>query len=205
MTDFEAKEELAALVRAYRGYLAEGAKAADAADAADIAEGAKAAEAATIDRYLSFIGAHDDCFSRSCLTGHVTGSAFIINEAWDKVLLVHHRKLDKWLQPGGHCERGESALRAALREAREETGLSGRVALGGALFDLDIHLIPERGQEPAHFHYDARFLLIAREDKPVLSAESHALAWLDIEEALRLNPERSMVRPLSRLRNMAHA
>lgn len=185
MTNDEAIADLAALVRAYRE------------------QALHADEKPTIDRYLSFIGARADCFSRSCLAGHVTGSAFVVNEALDKLLLVHHRKLDKWLQPGGHCERGESALMAALREAREETGLEGRVALGGALFDLDIHQIPERGREPAHYHYDARFLLIAREDEPVLSGESHALAWMSIAEALGRNPEQSMQRPLSSLRGMA--
>ncbi len=185
MTNDEAKADLAALVRSYREHPLH------------------AEETATIDRYLAFIGARASCFLRSCLEGHVTGSAFIVNEALDKVLLVHHRKLDKWLQPGGHCERGESALLAAQREAHEETGIAGRVALGGALFDLDIHPIPERGQEPAHYHYDARFLLIAREDEPILNDESHALAWLSIAEALWRNPEPSMVRPLSRLPGMA--
>ncbi len=185
MTNDEAKADLAALVRAYRE------------------DPLHADERPTIDRYLTFISARGDCFSRSSLAGHVTGSAFVVNEALDTLLLVHHRKLNKWLQPGGHCERGESALMAALREAREETGLAGRVALGGALFDLDIHLIPERGQEPAHYHYDARFLLIAREDEPVLSGESHALAWMGIAEALSRNPEQSMQRPLSRLSGVA--
>jgi 8-oxo-dGTP pyrophosphatase MutT (NUDIX family) len=187
MTIDDARADLSALLCAYREHPTH------------------AAEAATIDRYRAFIEAHDDCFARSCLEGHITGSAFIVNEALDKVLLVHHRKLGKWLQPGGHCEAGESALQAALREAHEETGITGRVALGGALFDLDIHAIPERAHEPGHFHYDARFLLIAREDEPVLSGESHALAWLDIAEALRRNPEPSMLRPLSRLQSMATA
>lgn len=153
----------------------------------------------TADRFLAFIRRRDDCFSRSCAEGHVTGSAFVTTPDYTRVLLVLHGKLGRWLQPGGHCEPGESALEAARREALEETGLEGRPALGGELFDVDIHEIPARGEAPAHLHYDARFLLVSPELAPELSEESGDVAWFSLEEAAAMNPEESMRRPLARL------
>lgn len=153
----------------------------------------------TAERFLSFIRRRDDCFSRSCAEGHVTGSAFVTTPDYTRVLLVLHGKLGRWLQPGGHCEPGESALEAARRESLEETGLNGRPALGGELFDLDIHEIPARGEAPAHLHYDARFLLVSPELAPALSEESGDVAWFGLEEAAAMNPEESMRRPLARL------
>jgi 8-oxo-dGTP pyrophosphatase MutT (NUDIX family) len=156
----------------------------------------------TADRFLAFIRRRDDCFSRSCAEGHVTGSAFVTNPDYAKTLLVLHGKLGRWLQPGGHYEPGESALEAARREALEETGLDGSPALGGELFDLDIHEIPARGEAPAHLHYDARFLLVSPELAPELSDESGDVAWFGLEEAVAMNPEESMRRPLARLATM---
>lgn len=153
----------------------------------------------TADRFLAFIRRRDECFSRSCAEGHVTGSAFVATPDYTKVLLVLHGKLGRWLQPGGHCEPGESALEAARRESLEETGLNGSPDLEGELFDLDIHEIPARGGAPAHLHYDARFLLVSPELAPELSDESGDVAWFCIEEAAAKNPEESMVRPLARL------
>lgn len=153
----------------------------------------------TADLFLAFIRRRDDCFSRSCAEGHVTGSAFVTTPDYTRVLLVLHGKLGRWLQPGGHCEPGESALEAARREALEETGLNGRPALGGELFDVDIHEIPARGEAPAHLHYDARFLLFSPELAPELSEESGDVAWFSLERAAAMNPEESMRRPLARL------
>ncbi|HSH12999.1 MAG TPA: NUDIX domain-containing protein, partial [Desulfurivibrionaceae bacterium] len=118
-------------------------------------------ESSTAGRFLDFMAAHDDCFLRSCRVGHITGSAFIVDPSRARILLVHHAKLDKWLQPGGHCEPGETASQAALREAWEETGVQGSLALGGGLFDLDAHTIPARGEVPEHTHWDARYLVVA--------------------------------------------
>lgn len=153
----------------------------------------------TAERFADFIRRREDCLSRSCAEGHVTGSAFVTTPDYGKVLLVLHGKLGRWLQPGGHCEPGESALEAARRETLEETGLDGRPALGGELFDVDIHEIPARGDAPAHLHYDARFLLVSPELEPRLSEESGDAAWVSPEDAGAMNPEPSMRRPLARL------
>ena len=134
-------------------------------------------ESETVARSEAFIDSHPDCYERSCRDGHITGSAWIVNSAGDRVLLTHHRKLGRWLQPGGHSDGDPDTLEVALREAREESGLEVR-ALDEAIFDLDMHLIPARGCEPAHYHYDVRFLVQAMEDRFRVSEESCALAWV---------------------------
>jgi len=141
-------------------------------------------EAATAARFRVFVQRQRDCFERSCPPGHLTGSAWIASPSGDAVLLTHHRKLGRWLQLGGHADGESDLLRAALREAREESGLAQLevVAPGPPPplpLDLDVHEIPARGAEPAHLHYDVRFLLLADPAQPlVVSDESHALRWV---------------------------
>jgi len=96
------------------------------------------------------------------------------------VLLTHHRKLDRWLQLGGHADGDRNLVRAALREAEEESGLAG-LNVDPDIFDLDRHWIPEHKAVPAHWHYDVRYVVRASADENfVVSDESHALAWRDI-------------------------
>ena len=95
--------------------------------------------------------------------------------AGDRVLLAHHRELERWLQPSGHSDGDPDTLAVAMREAREESGLDVR-ALDNAIFDIDVHRIPARGREPAHFHFDVRFLVQAKHDRFRVSDEWHALA-----------------------------
>src|SRR5882672_1965365 len=85
----------------------------------------------------------ENSFQRTHLPGHITGSAWVVNPEKTKTLLVHHAKLNKWVQPGGHADGDENILNVALREAEEETGLKDMKPAEG-IFDLDIHLIPER-------------------------------------------------------------
>ncbi len=161
------------------------------------------AESTTTSDFLTFVSSHDDAFQRSCLIGHVTGSAFIVDPTMAMTLLVHHRKLDKWLQPGGHCDPGETALTAAVREALEETGVSATALSPVQLFDIDIHAIPARADVPAHLHYDARFILVAEPGITAVSHESHAVEWVSLEEALRRNPEESIARMIAKARALS--
>ena len=150
-------------------------------------------ESATVARFDAFVDSHPDCFRRSCRVGHITGSAWIVDMSGDRVLLAHHRKLGRWLQPGGHSDGDPDTLAVALREAREESGLDVR-ALDDAIFDIDVHEIPARGREPAHFHFDVRFLVQAVHDRFRVSEESLALAWVPAVGLGALTDEESVLR-----------
>jgi len=133
-------------------------------------------------RFLELLE-HPLCFHRDHLPGHITGSAWIVNEDFSKVLLVLHAKLGRWLQPGGHADGDENVLNVALREAREETGLNNFTILSPSSFDIDIHTIPARKDFPEHLHYDMRFLLQASEqDLLTISDESRDLKWFPMNE-----------------------
>jgi 8-oxo-dGTP pyrophosphatase MutT (NUDIX family) len=108
---------------------------------------------------IEFVKTNEDCFKRELLIGHVTGSAWIVNDARTHVLMTHHRKLNRWFQPGGHCDGEPDVLKVALKEANEETGLKNLNVVDGQVYDVDIHQIPERKGIPAHYHYDIRFLI----------------------------------------------
>jgi 8-oxo-dGTP pyrophosphatase MutT (NUDIX family) len=139
-------------------------------------------EAAVVDLFgglLDEAGAHDP-FSRERLAGHFTASSWLVDRSGQRVLLTHHRKLERWLQLGGHADGDRDLARVALKEAEEESGLGG-LAVEPAIFDLDRHWIPERGDVPGHWHYDVRFVVHAGASEAfVVSDESHALAWRTI-------------------------
>jgi 8-oxo-dGTP pyrophosphatase MutT (NUDIX family) len=144
---------------------------------------------------LRFVEQHEDCLLRSCAPGHLTGSAWVVSPDRTRTLLTHHLKLDKWLQLGGHADGDGDLLAVALREAREESGLAQVRAVEEAIFDLDRHWIPARKADPAHYHYDLRFLIEADPREPLaISSESNDLAWVELERVTALNPEESMAR-----------
>jgi 8-oxo-dGTP pyrophosphatase MutT (NUDIX family) len=158
-------------------------------------------EALAVDETIAFLEAHPDGLSRTCVTGHLTGSAWITSPDWQRALLTHHRKLGKWLQLGGHADGDPDLLAVALREAREESGLSGLKVVSAELFDVDRHWIPSRGAEPGHWHHDLRFLFEADPSEPLkITQESKALSWVAIAEVTGLNPEESMARMVRKTR-----
>ena len=150
---------------------------------------------------------HPGSFYRDHLPGHITGSAWIVNEDLSKVLLVLHAKLGRWLQPGGHADGDENVLNVALREAKEETGLRNIQILSPVIFDIDIHPIPARKDFPEHLHYDVRFLLQASErDLLAISDESTDLKWFPVDELRALTGNApSIMRMVGKTINLAES
>lgn len=139
-------------------------------------------EAGVIKQFERFLHTQAHAFHRNHVAGHFTGSAWLVSADGRRVLLMHHRKLGRWLQPGGHADGERNLAAVALREAEEETGVRG-LQVEAAIFDIDRHRIAERGNEPSHWHYDVRFVVRAGDDdRFVVNPESLALAWRDIRE-----------------------
>ena len=154
------------------------------------------------EQITKFVQENPDCFERSLLIGHVTGSAWIVDKSRQFTLLTHHRKLDKWFQTGGHCDGDSDVLNVALKEAQEETGLSDVQMLSPEIFDIDIHEIPERKGVPAHLHYDVRFLFEADiNEKFTVSSESTDLAWIALSKVPELNDSESIIRMVRKSNN----
>ena len=130
-------------------------------------------------RLLGFAARHRDALHRSCAVGHLTASAWVVNHDATKALVLLHRKIGRWLQPGGHAD-GEGALAAvALREATEETGIDG-LEIWPEPVDIDVHLFVNRWRtEHDHLHFDVRFVVRApRDAAPHANHESEALRWI---------------------------
>lgn len=137
-------------------------------------------EAGEVVRFAELLDDPADPFVRERLAGHFTGSAWLVDRGGARVLLTHHRKLDRWLQLGGHADGDRDLAQVALREAEEESGLPA-LSVEPRLFDLDRHWIPARGDVPGHWHYDLRYVVRAgAEERFVVGDESHDLAWRDI-------------------------
>jgi 8-oxo-dGTP pyrophosphatase MutT (NUDIX family) len=152
-------------------------------------------ETGMVARVEELVAAHADCFERTCDPGHITGSAWIVSADGERALLVHHRKLNKWLQPGGHADGQTDVAEVALREAREETGLNDLQLADATPLDVDVHVIPARGADPAHEHHDIRFLFVAPEGAtPIVSDESHAVRWFTGAELFAATQEESVLR-----------
>lgn len=140
----------------------------------------------------------DDLHSRGTFPGHVTTSAFILDHAGQRILLIHHRSLGRWLQPGGHYEPPDDLAGSALREAIEETGLHGLVIdpwhmRSGLPIDIDSHRIPARSErgEPEHWHHDFRYVLRAEDGdalRPDLR-EVHGAAWYHLQDLETMAPQ----------------
>jgi len=140
-------------------------------------------------------------FDRTHYTpGHVTASAFVVAPDQASVLLIFHRKLGRWLQPGGHVEANDlDMITAARREVTEETGISGLTLVNPGLFDLDIHDIPAHGTTPGHQHFDVRFLFQATNLRLQPSPEVADARWVPLQEVEGLNSDASVMRAVRRI------
>lgn len=150
------------------------------------------------ERILAFVDLHPDALLRTCLAGHLTASALLLDGEGRRCLLHHHAKLDRWLQFGGHADGQGDLLAVARRETEEESGILPH-RIGPEPVDLDVHVIPARGDEPEHLHLDVRFLAHAPAGaRAVCSEESRELAWFEPRQALELAGEDSLARLVRR-------
>src|SRR5512139_570959 len=166
---------------------------------------ADAEEARDRDQILAFVLRHERPFDRAIAEGHLTGSAITVSADGSRVLLLHHRKLDRWLQPGGHGDPGETTgEEVALREALEESGIRGLALhpLAPRPLDVDVHDIPARAHEPAHQHLDLRYLVVAPANATIAAdlAELHEIRWVPWDEADALGPDPGLRRALAKAR-----
>ena len=134
---------------------------------------------------IEFINKFEDCFERSLEIGHITASAWLLSKDRSQALLMHHAKLNRWFQLGGHCDGDTDVLAVALKEAQEESGIEGIVPVSHKIFDIDIHLIPENSREKAHYHYDVRFLLAVNSNEQIIqNRESKELRWISKDDQM---------------------
>jgi 8-oxo-dGTP pyrophosphatase MutT (NUDIX family) len=158
-------------------------------------------EEASLLRILKFLSLSPAPFDRTNPEGHITGSAVVARPDAKAFLLVHHRRLDRWLQPGGHTDPEDAdVLATALREVREETGVRAQpVEAGGRPFDVDVHPIPARKREPEHLHFDLRFLATASDTALAPHPqETREVRWFTPEEARAIGADPSVLRALEK-------
>lgn len=147
------------------------------------------------DRLLlgDLIAHHPEVAHRTCRPGHLTGSAFVLDDDGERCLLLLHAKLGRWLQPGGHADGETNLALVALREATEESGIADLVVDTRPL-DLDIHLV-DPPAEDAHLHLDVRFLVTAPPGaEPSGNHESLEIRWVPLGELDRYQPDPSLIR-----------
>ncbi|MFV0625905.1 MAG: NUDIX hydrolase [Alphaproteobacteria bacterium] len=137
-----------------------------------------------VQQTIDFIEKNENAFDRTNLSGHVNGSAWVLSKDGKKSLLNFHKKLNRWLQFGGHSDGCSDTWSVAFREAVEETGIQDIEFVTTEIFDVDVHPIPAnlKKNEPEHFHYDIRFLLKANSNEFIISGESNFLKWVNNED-----------------------
>jgi len=152
---------------------------------------------------IDFLGNNELFWQRKNLLGHITASAWVINQDKNKALLTHHIELDKWFQLGGHIEYADKNIYdAAKRELEEESGLQDFRLESSKIFDIDVHQIPiSKKGVPAHYHYDIRLLFVADENKKIKcqATESNAVQWLHFNEIKSKTNEYSVLRMIEKV------
>lgn len=155
----------------------------------------------TLHRFRELLLKKEAPFSRDCRPGHFTASCFVVSSDLNQVLLLKHKKLGKWLQMGGHCDGEINVAEVALREAKEESGVSNITVVSDPVIDLDIHWIPENQKEDGHFHFDVRFVGICSlsENLKMSDRECSDLKWFSWDEAFQMSSEESMHRVFKKI------
>lgn len=161
-------------------------------------------EAAMAQRTCRFIMQHENCFDRNLAVGHVTGSTWVVNPPRSHVLMLLHRKLNLWLQPGGHADGDPDIIRVVLKETSEESGvdLEQIHLVSEEIFDVDIHTVHASEHDHRHEHFDIRFLVEIDDRIPLPgNDESHQIGWIPLEQVSRFNNARSLYRMAQKIRH----
>ena len=146
-------------------------------------------------RMLNFLNQYSNCFERSLEIGHFTASAWLLNHDQTHALLMHHAKLNLWVQLGGHADGETDLLAVAIKEAQEESGIRNIVFVSDQIFDIDIHQIPANSRDQAHDHFDVRFLLkVVGDEQVIQNRESKELRWIGKNRSELPTDSRSVVR-----------
>jgi len=157
---------------------------------------------------LKFLEDYDNFWQRDNSYGHITASAWVVNQARDRALLTHHLKFNMWVQLGGHIEAEDNTIfEASGRELREESGLKEFRLLSDRIFDIDVHLIPANKKNfPEHFHFDIRFLFEADENAVISHQieESNAVKWIIMHEMEKWTNEQSVLRMVEKTINLSY-
>ena len=152
------------------------------------------------ERMLALLASKTPTSRRQFAPGHLTASGFVLSPEADAVLLIFHKKLGIWVQPGGHIEPDDPTLEAAARrEVVEEVGLELAGSTDGRLFDVDVHAIPARKDEPAHEHFDVRFCFRALTRAFTASDEVVAARWAPLAQIEQLTSDESVLRAVRKL------
>jgi len=152
-----------------------------------------------VDSFLDFLDKQTNAYSRQCSIGHVTASAIILNQDLTQVVLMEHKKLSKWLQPGGHADGDTDLERVARKEAFEEVGLKNLLPeKNPSVIGLSIHTIPQRNEIPEHLHYDVRFAFRSLERSLRKNEESLDAQWFAIGSLEILVLEEELMRHVAR-------
>lgn len=141
---------------------------------------------------------HDPFDRRHYAPGHFTASGFVVHPDGERVLLIHHAKIGTWLQPGGHIDPDDaSIIGAARREIAEETGVVAVAPVSHEIFDIDVHVFPQRADQPEHRHFDIRFAFVAASAALEGNSEVLDARWMSLSEIGRL--DRSVTRPVRKV------
>lgn len=147
---------------------------------------------------LHFVSQYENFWQRENEYGHITASAWVINHTRNKALLTHHKKLNIWVQLGGHIEPEDKDIMCACeRELKEESGLSQFRILSRDIFDIDVHSIPMNSKGfPEHFHFDIRFIFEANSNEMINfdQEESNDVQWIYLNEIKKFTTEPSIWR-----------
>ena len=144
---------------------------------------------------LAFLEENDDAFLRSNLLAHMTASAWVVNPARDKVLMVYHRIYDSWSWTGGHADGETDLLSVALREVTEETGVKNVRPVTADIYSLEVLTVDGHEKKgayvPSHLHLNVTYLLEADDREPlkICEDENKGVGWFSPEEALRASTE----------------